>query len=308
MRSLIVGGGQLGQSLCRALGEDASIVGGVSWSDPASARQRIDEAARRFIAESAGERWLACWSAGSGVVGTPESMLSIERVALQSMLTSLANAPGFDPRRGSVFVASSAGGIYGSGDGEMKNELSAPHPTSDYGRSKLAQDEAVIEWADAHGVRTLIGRISNLYGPRQDILKPQGFISHLCRAMALRTMFTLTVPVSTIRDFIYTDDVAERVRLWVSADGADVRHAQVKVIASGRSVTLGHVISITTAVSRTPARVLLASRPGPSEQPAALRFESVVLTDLDRDHPPRSLEDGIRATWQNAMLGLQASR
>ena len=308
MRSLVIGGGQLGQALRRALGDEATIVTGVPWANANDASEHLVDAASRFVSSSGSEPWFVCWSAGVGVVGTPESRLAVERHCLDALLAGLSAAHGFDPSLGSFFLASSAGGIYAEGDGATKTEVSRPHPTSDYGRSKIAQDEAVASWAGRHGVRTLIGRISNLYGPRQDIRKAQGFISHLCRAMAHRTMFTLTTPISTIRDFIYTDDVSARVALWANMGATRPPCAQVKLLVAGRSVTLGRVISMTTAISRTPARVLLAASPSSKEQPASLRFGSLVLPELDRGHPARPLEEGIQSVWTNAMLGLQAER
>lgn len=308
MKTLVVGGGQLGQALHRAIGADATIAKGVPWSDPTAAQGHLRDLAAAFIESCQGQPWFVCWSAGAGVVGTPESSLGAEREALAALTSGLSASRGFEAGLGRFFLASSAGGIYASDDGSAKTEHSVPQPTSDYGRSKLTQDEAVQQWADGHGVPTLIGRISNLYGPRQDIRKAQGFISHLCRAMANRTLFTLTVPVSTIRDFVFTDDVAARVADWATSESGAGPGVEIKLLASGRSVTLGHVIALTRAISRTPARVLLASPPGPSEQPAALRFQSRVLTGLDHAHPARSLEDGIQETWQHAMLALQASQ
>lgn len=308
MKSLIIGGGQFGQALHRAIGADTTIATGVPWDNPIAAQSHLRDLAAGFMASCDGQPWFVCWSAGTGVVGTPESALVAERQALATLTTGLSSAPAFDAQHGRFFLASSAGGIYASGDGSAKTEHSVPQPTSDYGRSKLAQDQALQQWADEHGVSTLIGRISNLYGPRQDIRKAQGFISHLCRAMANRTLFTLTVPVSTIRDFVFTDDVASRVASWATKPDEERRGTDIKLLASGRSVTLGHVIAMTRAISRTPARVLLASRPAPSEQPAALRFQSRVLTGLDHAHPARPLEDGIQETWQNTLLGLHVTR
>ena len=178
---------------------------------------------------------------------------------------------------------------------------------SDYGESKLIQDSRVADWAQTTGVRTMIGRISNLYGPRQNLGKPQGFISHLCAAIAKRTSFTLAVPASTIRDFVYTDDVAARVSMWAQLPPEGESTAEVKILAAGRSVTLGNVVAMTTAVARTPVRVHISSGAAPVWQPPALRFRSHVLTRLERSCPERSLEEGIRGTWMKALRSLEGS-
>lgn len=308
MKSLIIGGGQLGQSLHRSLGAQAAVARGVPWSDPASAMPYVNHLISEFLRDVGDERWLICWSAGAGVVGTKESALSAERAVLQAMLGAVSGSPHFCATRGALFVASSAGGIYASGSGEQQSEDSRPQPTSDYGRSKVIQDDLVLRWAGQHNVRTLIGRISNLYGPRQDLEKPQGFISHLCRAMSRGQCFTLRVPISTIRDFIFTDDVAERVAYWANSLELGSGGPVIKILAAGRSVTLGHVIAITRRVSRSPARVQLTSTLTNGEQPSILRFKSVVLTELETARPPRSLEEGIALTWAGAFRRMHEVR
>ena len=276
------------------------VARGIPWSDPTSASHYLSYLISDFLRSVGDERWVVCWSAGAGVVGTKERALSAERAVLQAMLGALSGSPHFIAARGALFVASSAGGIYASGSGEEQSEDSHPQPTSDYGRSKVLQDDSVIGWASQHKVRTLIGRISNLYGPRQDLEKPQGFISHLCRAMSRGQCFTLRVPISTIRDFIFTDDVAEKVTYWAHSSSLGSDGPVVKVLAAGRSVTLGHVIAMTRAVSRTPARVQLASTLVNGEQPSILRFRSVVLPELETACPTRSMEEGIALTWAGA--------
>jgi UDP-glucose 4-epimerase len=146
----------------------------------------------------------------------------------------------------------------------------------------------------------MIGRISNLYSSEQNLQKPQGFISHLCRAVAHRRPFTLTVPSHTIRDFVHADDVAARILTW--AQGCD--HAPetiIKVLAAGRSVTLGRVIGMVHAIGSRSPQVAFAVRPSSSMQPTLLRFRSVVRSDLEAAVPGRTLEEGIASVWTEAL-------
>ena len=126
--------------------------------------------------------------------------------------------------------------------------------------------------------------------------------------MANRTLFTLSVPVGTIRDFVFADDVAERIAHWAHAESGEPNGVQMKLFASGRSVTLGHVIAMTRAISRTPVRVLMASDAGQIKQPAALRFCTTRLLPLEHACPGRSLEEGIQTTWRSTLRGLQLGR
>ena len=78
--------------------------------------ERIEQAATTFLDRTDG-RWLVCWTAGSGVVGTDERLLELERGALAALLRGLGAARAFDPSRGAFVLASSAGGIYAGGTG-----------------------------------------------------------------------------------------------------------------------------------------------------------------------------------------------
>ena len=124
--------------------------------------------------------------------------------------------------------------------------------------------------------------------------------------MAQGSLFRLTVPVSTIRDFVYTDDVAARIVRWAIEVAPTSSRVEVKLMVAGRSVTLGHVIAMTRAISRSRARVLLASDPAASAQPGALRFRSRVLPELDAACPARPLEEGIQRTWEATMGAIRS--
>ena len=57
----------------------------------------------------------------------------------------------------------------------------------------------------------LVGRISNLYGPGQNLAKPQGLVSQLCRAQLTRQPLSVYVSLDTMRDYLYVDDAAAMV-------------------------------------------------------------------------------------------------
>lgn len=46
-------------------------------------------------------------------------------------------------------------------------------------------EQAAADFANATGKPVLVGRIAKLYGPRQNLSKPQGLISHICRTQGV---------------------------------------------------------------------------------------------------------------------------
>ena len=300
MRSLVIGRGQLGGAVADCL-PGVTTIADVPWNDTGLACDLIVERVVGFLAEPGPATVL--WCAGAGVVGTSAAALADERSILQAVLDAGAGAPGTLDR---FFLASSAGGVYAGNEG-LCTEQTEPIPISDYGRSKLIQEQMVTEWAHASGVHTLIGRISNLYGPRQDRRKPQGFISHLLAAMLAQRPFLYTVPASTLRDFVYADDVGARLARWATHARNGPSGVQLKILSSDQSVSLAHVATMAGHVTRRPPRVLFARRPG-SGQPAAVRVRTSVDVGGLPDRGNRPLEHGLWLTWQALLRSNRSDR
>ncbi len=176
--SLVAGaGGLLGKAVCARLGA-AAHPARVRWGTP-EADAHLRDSARRLVAQWPGVRsWQVLWCAGAGVHGSSQEQFDVEVETFAGFLRML---PRELPGQISLFLASSAGGIYSGGDPPF-TERHRPNPISPYGRTKLATEELASEFAAGNGQPTVIGRIANLYGPGQNLSKPQGLISQLCWA------------------------------------------------------------------------------------------------------------------------------
>lgn len=296
MKLLVVGQGLLGKSVLRcSTGDDVHPASTIDWDRPQQARAQLAELASSFGRSIQGP-WRLAWCAGAGVVGTSDAQFADEQSYLETFLDAL-DIP-FGPADGGVFFASSAGGVFGAGSSGLITETSPVSPVSAYGHSKLAQEQLVADWAVAVSVPALIGRISNLYGPGQNLAKPQGFISQLLRSILLRQPFQLRAAGDTERDFIHVDDAATRIHAWLRSAEVGVTR---KIIAAGRSHTLPRVASVARAVTRIQPKINYAAAWGLTRQPHHLRFASQIRTDLDTASPSRPLEVGVAQTW-HAML------
>lgn len=285
-------GGLLGRALVAELRRRGDVVmtSAVPWGDPDRARQVLASDAARLVAAAAGGPWRLAWCAGSGVTGTSQMHLEEEIAALRTALDGLA--PG--AAGGTVLLASSAGGVFAGSSGPPHDELTTPVPLSAYGSNKLVAEQVVADWAGAHSGRAVVARYSNLYGPGQNLRKPQGLVSHLCRGFLTASPISIYVPIDTMRDYLYVDDAASLTAdllLTPVAQGATL----LKICASGQSVTIGALIGHCTAVFRRRPRVVMGSSPLTSLQAVDLRLRSVVAPELDtRTLTPMSA--GIAAT------------
>lgn len=301
-------GGLLGGELVAELRRRGStpVVARLPWHEPVALRSAV----AATLADLAGrdQAWTLYWCAGAGVVGTAPEDLAAEADNLQLVLDEVAatrRAPS------ALFLASSAGGVYAGSDHPPFTEDTPPRALSPYGHAKLDAEARVRAFARATGVPVFIGRIGNLYGPGQSLAKRQGLVSQLCWSMLGGPPTGIYVSLDTRRDYIWAADCASLVvdgaRRVADGGRGDV---VVKILASGRSVTIGTLLGVLRGLFKRRPNVTLAASPHAAFQARDLGLRSVVWTDLDdRPHIPlpvamhqvaESIRSGQRAMSSSA--------
>lgn len=280
-RALIVGSrGLLGAALARELARRGvtSLCPMIRWGE----REAGADLARAFAALSeTGEPWLLFWAAGAGVTQTPQRVFDEEVAVLSAFAEHIASSRA--AARGTVFFASSAGAAYAGASAPPFTEATDPLPIAPYGMTKLALEAAVTELT-RHGTRVAIGRIANLYGPGQNLAKPQGLVSQLCRSIVTNRPLGVYVPMDTLRDYIYVDDAAATIADLTQqvAAGTAGSPAVVKIIATGQAISIARVLGELRLITRRKPPLILAASPFSAAQARDLRLRSTVLPELDR--------------------------
>jgi UDP-glucose 4-epimerase len=300
---VIGAGGLLGKSVVRELQSRGLpvLTSRVPWGDPDAAVTALRDGAEKLRDLAAGGEWAIAWCAGAGVTGTSaaalESELSVFTRALASFEDSLCNGGG---AKGSFFLASSAGGVYAGSSQPPFTEFSPVRPLAPYGAAKLQAEAAATAFATRTGVRTLIGRVSNLYGPGQNLEKPQGLISVFAKAHLTGAPVSVFVSLDTLRDYLFVDDagrlVADGLARLVQDDVPEGRTV-LKILASQRADTIGNLIGACRAIFKRRPLIILGASPFAKAQAHDLRVKSVVWPELDA-HPVTPLAVGINFTVQ----------
>jgi UDP-glucose 4-epimerase len=314
--TLVIGShGLLGRAVMAAVERrGAPLAQAVRWDDDAQAQRDLANGLAHLIRVAGGDPWRVIWCAGVGVTTTRAEELEREVATLRRFLEAVgdaAAAPGTGP--GTVFFASSAGGVYAGSDDPPFTEATTPRPISPYGAAKLAAENVVSERCRRAGVSALIGRIANLYGPGQNVRKPQGLITQLCRARLTGQPTSIYVSLDTLRDYLFTPDCADMILDGLDRldrhrlESADPDRAVIvtKILASQRSVSIGALLMETRRIFRRPPRVLVAASSEARAQARDLRLRSVVWPELDQ-RAFTSLAAGIRATSADIELGMMA--
>jgi UDP-glucose 4-epimerase len=257
---------------------------------------------------AAGDRpWSVAWCAGAGVMGTSARALDLELVALRETLAALGTAP--QGNRGAFFFASSAGGVYAGVGMPPYDESSPVRALAPYGRAKLDAEALVTDWSQGTGTPSLIGRISNLYGPGQNLAKAQGLISQICRSHLTGQPLSIYVSLDTLRDYFFAPDCAglivaglARLRQEQSANGPRV---VTKILASQRAITIGAVLGEMRRIFKSSPRIVLGASNVAAMQARDLSLRSRVWPDLDR-RILTPLPVGVAATVSDLLRRLQA--
>ncbi|HEM60948.1 MAG TPA: SDR family NAD(P)-dependent oxidoreductase [Chloroflexi bacterium] len=107
---------------------------------------------------------------------------------------------------------------------------------SPYGCSKGAADQYVRDYARIYGLRTVVFRMSCIYGPRQFGVEDQGWVAHFLIASVLGRPITIYGDGKQIRDVLFVDDLIAALERAVQE--IEVTAGQVYNIGGGPKNTI----------------------------------------------------------------------
>ena len=140
---------------------------------------------------------------------------------------------------GRVLFPSSGGTVYGVAKTLPIDEASPTDPVSAYGIHKLSVEKYLALYRHLHGLDSIVMRIANPFGPRQDPLKGQGLIA----ALSHRALNQLPIEIwgdgRTIRDYIYIDDLIDGILCLSDYQGPE----RLFNIGSGVGASINDIIA-----------------------------------------------------------------
>lgn len=110
---------------------------------------------------------------------------------------------------GRVVFASSGGTVYGEAGAPPYREDAPTRPISTYGINKLAVEHYLMLYNRLYGMRNVILRVANPFGPYQQGLKNQGVIPVFARKALTREAIKIWGDGSVTRDYLYGGDAAD---------------------------------------------------------------------------------------------------
>lgn len=135
-----------------------------------------------------------------------------------------------------VFISSAS--VYGVQENLPILEVASTNPISSHGIHKLTIEKYLQLYQYQHGLDCKIMRLSNPYGPGQSVTGRQGFIAIAIGRILAGKAVRIRGDGSTLRDYIYIDDVSEALHLM----GITQTRENVFNVGSCQGYTLNQII------------------------------------------------------------------
>ncbi len=191
-----------------------------------------------------------------------------------------------------IIFPSSGGAIYGDQNKELYSEDDPLLPISPYAISKLSLERYFEYFRITHGLDYLILRLSNPYGPLQNIIGNQGIIPIFLNLIKNNQPVTVFGDGDNVRDYIFIDDAIANIKKLAFMKKTKYR---IYNIGSGLGTSINDLLDIMREVTDKKISIKIAP-----ERKSDLK--SIVL-DINRakseiDYSFRnSLKRGIGKTW-----------
>jgi UDP-glucose 4-epimerase len=215
----------------------------------------------------------------------------------EQFINALSRSDDLD--KGVFALISSAGGVHAGSPNPPFDAQTPPAPISSYGRAKYTQEEFARDTLGTL-VPLLICRVSNAYGPGQDLKKLQGLVSRLALCTYKKEPLHLFVPTSTVRDYVFTSDIALQVHTWIDYITGTEPDPRTVVIASGEGTSIARLVKIAGDVSHRRIPIAMGSHPSARNQPLDSRFLPTLVPGLGLS-PLTPLPVGVKAVFDDVI-------
>jgi len=154
-------------------------------------------------------------------------------------------------RKTKVIFSSSGGTVYGEHDDHIP-ENAPLVPKCSYGILKVTVEHYLKLYYDLHDIPSVSLRLSNPYGPGQNVNKPQGVVGIFLKKILAHEKIEIWGDGSVIRDFVHVQDVASAFAHALAADSK----ADIFNIGSGKGLSLKDLLSLMFELTETNSEVI----------------------------------------------------
>ena len=168
---------------------------------------------------------------------------------------------------------------------------------SPYGCSKGAADQYVHDYARTYGLRTVVFRMSCIYGPRQFGTEDQGWVAHFMLTLATGLPLTIYGNGKQVRDLLYIDDLVHALKQ--AALHIETTSGNVYNIGGGPANAVSIWTELQPRLEQLAGLSLQAKMENwrPGDQPVYVSDTRRAARDFGWQ-PRVGLDEGLRRLWQ----------
>jgi len=190
-----------------------------------------------------------------------------------------------------IVFLSSAGTVYGLNQNRM-NEETLTNPFSPHGIFKLTVEKFLNYYRMHHELNFDIYRVSNAYGPYQDIKKGLGFINTNLTNIIRGGEVVIYGDGTIVRDYVFVKDIARLLTLSLIKPVTD---SDLYLACSGKECSLNELAVKMQKSIPVPFKVkYVAARPSDNKTVA---LDNAKILKYFPDFHLQSLESGILTTY-----------
>lgn len=191
---------------------------------------------------------------------------------------------------------SSGGTVYGSySESKPISEKTIHLPISNYGLSKSVAEKYIEFITRNKNFESVILRPSNVYGPFQNLLKPQGVVGFAFSSVKNGSVLDLYDGGNVIRDFVYVDDVADAVEKII-VTVPDLGKTQFYNVGSNEGISIKEILEKIEEISN--GKLQLKHKASRKFDCAYNVLDTSKLQIEKRWSKKTPLEKGLQKVWE----------
>jgi len=156
------------------------------------------------------------------------------------------------------FVFTSSGSVYSSNTSGPLSEDTPYDPASPYAATKVCAEVYCKTFRKVYGLKTVVLRLFNVYGPRRENSSYAGAITNFMLKIMRGEEVEVFGDGSDVRDYVYVDDVVKAIELSLEKDLSGEFNIGTGVGTSTKKI----VELIAEVTGRSPKIVYKPKRPG----------------------------------------------
>jgi UDP-glucose 4-epimerase len=175
------------------------------------------------------------------------------------------------------------------------NEEAPTNPKGIYEISNLSAEKIIKVYNDVHGIRSVLLRLSNIYGPRSQMKHSRfGVCNWFCRVALDNDTIKVFGDGSILRDFLYVDDCVEAILMSALTPGA---YGEIFNVGSPIPVSFLELVqSIIKVAGEGKWEFAEFSAERKAQEPGSFYSDVSKIERIVGWKPTTTLEDGLRKT------------